>query len=181
MQITTTTIKHKRYSERGWKDLNPDGTLKNTLSQGEIGILLGDDLNTIIEVRIGIKDNSNFYDGMIISSVNNNSGGDGNSGGNTGGGNDDGISNDNIIWLESSLDLPQFSGKLNTLYIIKNSGDIYCWEEVSTGPNQPGYCVKISSPPPGSSKKNTSKDWWDVIDCGGALLDELKLGSTSYN
>ena len=44
MQLRSTTIKHKRFSVVGCNDLNPDGTLKNTLSQGEIGVLLGSDL-----------------------------------------------------------------------------------------------------------------------------------------
>lgn len=66
MQITTTTIKHKRYSYLGWSDKNPDGTLVNTLAQGEIGVLLSDDLETVLEVRLGVANNSSFFDGVIL-------------------------------------------------------------------------------------------------------------------
>ena len=103
MQITTTTIKHKRYTTAGWNLIDPStGTYKNTLSQGEIGVLLGDDLNTIIEVRIGIRDKCPFGEGFL---VNNNSSGD--SGGDTGGGNGGSggnSSNSNIIFLENDED-----------------------------------------------------------------------------
>ena len=69
MQITTTTIKHKRYSAIGWNDRNFDGTLKNTLSQGEIGVLLGPDLVTVLEVRMGIRDKSAFNEGILLGST----------------------------------------------------------------------------------------------------------------
>ena len=84
MQITTTAIKHKRYSTYGWNDLK-DGKYINTLTQGEIGLLLGHKdssgniiiidesnfsqgliLNSILEVRIGTDANQYFFDALPI-------------------------------------------------------------------------------------------------------------------
>lgn len=89
MQITTTAIKHKRFSTYGW-NFTENGIYKNTLSQGEIGILLGhryEDgsvqevsekdsgliLNCILELRIGTEPDLNgkasqqyFFDAMPI-------------------------------------------------------------------------------------------------------------------
>lgn len=74
MQITNTSIKHKRYSTYGWNVKDDQGNYKNTLAQGEIGLLLGSKngsggidiidsvnsgriLNAILEVRVGEYDN----------------------------------------------------------------------------------------------------------------------------
>ena len=66
MQITNTSIRHKRYSTYGWNVKNLKNEYINTLNQGEIGVLLGDDkhnpvdyendgsiLKSILEIRIG--------------------------------------------------------------------------------------------------------------------------------
>ena len=90
MQITTTAIKHKRFSTYGWNLTDNLGHYKNTLSLGEIGVLLGHKnsegiieevlekdsgliLNCIIELRIGTDPDLNgkssqqyFFDAMPI-------------------------------------------------------------------------------------------------------------------
>lgn len=69
MNITNTTIKHKRFSEYGWTTRAADGSLINTLSQGEIGVLLADNLADVLQVRIGIKDKSSFFEGLLLGSI----------------------------------------------------------------------------------------------------------------
>lgn len=93
MQITNTSIKHKRYSTYGWNVKDQNGNYINTLSQGEMGILLGykdpntnnvtrivteQDLawlreegahrsfNYVLEVRVGTQDNQYFFDALIV-------------------------------------------------------------------------------------------------------------------
>jgi hypothetical protein len=66
--ITNTTIKHKRFSKYGWIDRAEDGSLINTLAQGEIGVLLADNLIDVLEVRIGVKDKSSFSEGLLLGS-----------------------------------------------------------------------------------------------------------------
>ena len=85
MNISTTSIKHKRYSQYGW-NVKDNGLYRNTLAQGEIGILLcnqdpvtkhitqvtkdnfndGIVLNHIFEVRLGTRDNQYFFDAMLL-------------------------------------------------------------------------------------------------------------------
>lgn len=120
MQLRSTTIKHKRYSVKGWSDKNPDGSFKNTLAQGEIGVLLSQDLETVLEVRIGIKDNSSFYEGVLLGS------------------------NDANI----DLCIRQYPNKVNfpsvgseySLYIAKNSNTAYRWDDA----DMKYYCVSAS-------------------------------------
>ena len=90
MQITTTAIKHKRFSTYGWNLTDNLGHYRNTLSLGEIGILLGHKyedgsvqevsekdsgliLNCILELRIGTEPDLNgkasqqyFFDAMPV-------------------------------------------------------------------------------------------------------------------
>lgn len=122
MQITTTTIRHKRYSYLGWSDKNPDGTLINTLAQGEIGVLLSDDLETVLEVRLGVTNNSSFFDGVIL-----------------------GASEAVDICVRpyaSKFELPTL-GNEYTVYIVKKTNQIYRWDNtdrkyypVSAAPGQ---------------------------------------------
>lgn len=132
MQLTTTTLKHKRYSTYGWQVRNEDGSYKNLLNQGEFGILLGheyiDDngklisesitqansgkeLNCILEVRMGTRDNQYFFDAMIINSK------------------------DNIDYSVRTYDtpnkLPSF-GNSSSIYIVKSNNTIYRWDDATT-------------------------------------------------
>ena len=107
MQITTTTIKHKRYSVIGWNDKNPDGTLKNTLSQGEIGVLLGPDLVTVLEVRMGIRDKSAFNEGILLGSTE--------------------TADFSVKQFPNTLTFPPI-GNEHTLYITKIGNIAYRWD-----------------------------------------------------
>ena len=132
MQLTTTTIKHKRYSTAGWSVLNDDGSTKNTLSQGEIGLLLGHkysqilqngeeifvvepveaigtgkDLNAILEVRIGTENNQKFFDALLI-----------------------GKNGDIDYSIRQVSTLPSW-GSPNCLYILTTSNEAYRWDEIS--------------------------------------------------
>lgn len=129
MQITTTAIKNKRYSTYGWNVKENNGVYKNTLSQGEIGVLLGHkytdddghvkfktvvteedrnlnlDLNTVLEVRIGNQDNQYFFDAALL-------------------GREDGT-DQSVKQVDS---LPSF-GNIHTIYIVKSTNISYRWDE----------------------------------------------------
>lgn len=130
MQITTTSIRHKRYSTYGW-NLKENNEYVNTLSQGEMGILLGHEyiendqvkvepielagtgkeLNCVLEVRIGTKDNQHYFDAMIINT------------------------RDNVDYSIREYDtpakLPSF-GKSGILYVVKSNNTIYRWDDFTT-------------------------------------------------
>ena len=79
MDIKNVVLKQKRYSTYGWNDKDVSGNYINTLSQGEIGILLGSNgqevislrqdvvLDSILEVRIGSEDNQYFFNATVLS------------------------------------------------------------------------------------------------------------------
>lgn len=121
MQLRSTTIKHKRYSAKGWRDLDANNNLKNTLSQGEIGVLLSPDLQNVLEVRIGIKNNSSFYEGVLL-------------------GNNENI-DVGIKPYDSKINFPSI-GNEYSLYIAKDTSRIWRWDDE----NLKYYCV---STPPG--------------------------------
>lgn len=97
MQLTATTLKHKRFSTYGWNIKNGD-SYTNILNQGELGILLGHrdadgneesitedirnlpddapkkDLNCILEVRIGTENQQYFFDAFQLYSKNSGAG-----------------------------------------------------------------------------------------------------------
>lgn len=115
------SLQHKRYSTYGWQVKNTDGSYKNTLAQGEIGVLLGHKsldgsiveiteanhnagllLNAILEVRIGSINNGNnqyFFDGVKISTD---------------------------YAVKTVAQLPSI-GNENCLYIIIGTGKAYYW------------------------------------------------------
>ena len=128
MQLTTTAIKHKRYSTYGW-NFTENGIYKNTLAQGEIGILLGHKqskvvngeeiivvepieiansgktLDGIIEVRIGTEDNQYFFNALILSK------------------------NGDIDYsIRQVSSLPSF-GNPNCLYILTTTNIAYRWDD----------------------------------------------------
>ena len=130
MQITTTAIKHKRFSTYGW-NLKENNIYKNVLSQGEIGILLGHeyeengqikvepiespgtgkDLNCVLEVRIGTKDDQHYFDAMIINNRDN--------------------TDYSIREYDTYNKLPNF-GRSGVLYVVKNINTIYRWDDTTT-------------------------------------------------
>ena len=117
------SLQHKRYSTYGWQVKNTDGSYKNTLSQGEIGVLLGHKsldgsiveiteanhndgllLNAILEVRIGSINNGNdqyFFDGVKISTD---------------------------YDVKTVAQLPSI-GDENCLYIVISTGKAYYWSD----------------------------------------------------
>ena len=131
MNITTTTIKHKRYSYKGWTDTTETGELKNTLSQGEIGVLLTDDLSNVKEVRLGVKNNSSFFDGLMLGSI--------------------AVSDDISVkqfWDNSQRPV---TGNEHTLYINKTMGIAYRWDDttmsyhvISASPDGSGWWHEIN-------------------------------------
>ena len=119
MQITNTSIKHKRYSTYGWSVKDDQGNYKNTLAQGEIGILLGSRnnqggidivdvansgkiLNAVLEVRVGEYDGQYFFDSLLI-----------------------GKEGDTDLSIRQVTELPEY-GDTHHLYICK--GIAYYWD-----------------------------------------------------
>lgn len=149
MQLRSTTIKHKRFSVAGWNDLNSDGTLKNTLSQGEIGVLLGSDLNSVLEIRMGIRDKSAFNEGVLLGTKE--------------------------ISDSQELAIQQFAtpvsrpsvGSENVLYIVKSNNTAYRWDDANM------VYVAISAPP------GAGDGWWHQIHGGTAILENDVLGTSS--
>lgn len=125
MDLRNVVQKQKRYSTYGWNDIHPEtlGYL-NTLSQGEIGILLGCDgkpvekldptkkLNTVLEVRIGSEDNQYFFNATLIST-------------NT--------TKEEVYCIKTfrtAAELPSFgNGNQNSLYVVKDENAIYRWDD----------------------------------------------------
>lgn len=149
MELRTTTIKHKRYSAVGWNDTNADGSLKNTLSQGEIGVLLGPDLQTVLEVRIGVRDHSAFGEGVLLGTKD--------------------ISDSKEVSIQQFATIanrPSF-GSENVLYIVKSNNTAYRWD------NDLVNYVAISSAP------GQGDGWWHEINGGSAHVLKESLGTSS--
>ena len=149
MQLRSTTIKHKRFSVVGWNDLNPDGTLKNTLSQGEIGVLLGSDLNSVLEIRMGIRDKSAFNEGVLLGTKE--------------------ISDSQELAIQqfaTPASRPSF-GSENVLYIVKSNNTAYRWDSDN-------MAYEAISAPPGAGD-----GWWHQIFGGTAILEKDVLGTSS--
>ena len=78
MDLKRVQILHKRYSLDEWINGIPllesqaDKKFIPTLSQGELGILLSDDKQSILEVRVGTDPNNNqsFKDGLLLKDSN---------------------------------------------------------------------------------------------------------------
>ena len=148
MQLNTTIIRHKRFSTYGWK-LMENGVYKNTLNQGEIGVLLGHkyldennvekvesitaantgkELNEVLEVRLGTQDNQYFFHSMLLSSY--------------------GGVDYSIRQYKNRLAFPSF-GNENQLYIAQDTNTVYRWDD-----NKVNYFECSSSkqePTPGSN------------------------------
>lgn len=187
MQLTTTVLKHKRYSTYGWQVRNEDNSYKNTLAQGEFGILLGHEyldkdnniivesinqantgkeLNCVLEVRIGTKDNQYFFDAMIINSK------------------------DNIDYSVRTYDtpnkLPSF-GNANSICIVKSNNTLYRWDDATTswipimsGNGQNGGCQCDLSNYYTKDQIDSLLDTWvneilniEMIDGGAAIVKSL--------
>lgn len=149
MELRSTIIKHKRYSAIGWNDVNPDGTLKNTLSQGEIGVLLGPDLQSVLEVRIGVRDRAAFSEGILLGTKE--------------------ISDAKELAIQQFATVanrPSF-GSENVLYIVKNTNTAYRWDSETMT-----YIPVGSAPGEGDG-------WWHEINGGSALMLKEILGTSS--
>lgn len=124
MDIRNVTLKQKRYSTYGWNDRDVSGNYINTLSQGEIGILLGSNgqevtsliqgvvLDSILEVRIGSEDNQYFFDATVLST------------------NKPDVDDYCIKTFKTYTELPSFgNGNENSLYVVKDENAIYRWDD----------------------------------------------------
>lgn len=148
MDIKNVTLKQKRYSTYGWNDVNSNREYINTLSQGEIGVLLGSNgqpvesldsnvvLDSVLEVRIGTVDNQYFFDALLIS---------------TGG---QGTIDYCVKTFTTYSKLPSF-GNLNSLYVVKDENSIYRWDDDIS------QMVKVTG---------SGSDWHDIerIDGGNS-------------
>lgn len=164
MQLSTTVIKHKRYSTYGW-NLQSDGIYKNTLAQGEIGVLLGhqyyDDklgqlvsipiehansgkeLNCILEVRIGTQDKQQFFKAMLLNSK------------------------DNVdLSIKQYLTQQKFPsfGNSSSLYIETSTNTIFRWDDQTTS-----YVALGSS---GSGNNGNLSNYYTKAEIN-ALMDSL--------
>ena len=187
MQLTTTVLKHKRYSTYGWQVRNEDNSYKNTLAQGELGILLGHeyiddngkhiiesinqantgkDLNCVLEVRLGTKNNQYFFDAMIINT------------------------RDNVDYSIRTYDtpnkLPSF-GNTNSICIVKSTNSLYRWDDattswipIMTGNNQDNACACDLSNYYTKDQIDSLLDRWvneilniEMIDGGAAIVKSL--------
>ena len=123
MDLSNIQIRQNRYSTYGWSDFdNKTNQYKNTLNQGEIGILLGSygepvdipnsgkELNSILEVRIGSQDNQYFFDATLLST----SAAE--------------VIDYSIKTFPTYNALPAF-GNINSLYVVKDENAIYRWND----------------------------------------------------
>lgn len=179
-------MQHKRYSAYGWQIQNEDKSYKNTLEQGELGILLGHEyvdedgkhiiepiteantgkeLNCILEVRIGTKAKQYFFNAMIINSK------------------------DNIDYSIRTYDtpnkLPSF-GNANSICIVKSNNTLYRWDDATTdwipiisGSDQNGCQCDLSNYYTKAQIDSLLNDWVneildiEMIDGGAAKFQKL--------